>query len=241
MATPDYATLEAIALDAMQCNVATDAPFTTAEKLRDFNEAYATMWQIEGGRVTSINHADAWATATIDSTGSLVSDVTDIEEVLFAWVSTTQASIGTTAGDLLLDRVERDEIMWHRNRSLGGTYLVPKLFSIEQISAATGGTHDTTVNRVRLDMYPAVATVNLYLPIRYRATFTPLTNGANDTVPELTDLGARDAALLWAAACAPRAGRAELVPGIMSRVSDRTTQVLERKQRALQSADQEGP
>jgi hypothetical protein len=180
--------------------------------------------------------ATAWATSpTSGVTGVNVGLLTDIAEVLDLFYSTTSGSVGETAGDKALDRVEREQIMFRRRAGTAfGTYAIPKLYSITetlQTAATAAGT-----NLVQADIWPGVS--GIYLPLHYRPQFTPSAGGASE-VPDLTDLLTRDLELLAAAAMAPKVGRAEFVPSIMQRVSDRTRQALERKASAGSEAGQD--
>jgi hypothetical protein len=220
-----------LALDAIQANVATDPPFTAAEVRRHLNNAIALVYEIEGGSIKRVASATAWSVAqSADTTGKLTGILTDIKEVLRLFSSSVSGSTGA-AGDVEMDRAELSKIEWLRTHGAGlGTYTTPKLFAVTRLATATPG----DINKVTIDYWPGVS--GLYFPLHYVPQFT-LLDGASVTTPDLTDLGSRDAAYLAAAEMAPLNGRAELVPSIMTNVSEHTRLAVERKRAALQSGD----
>ncbi len=235
MAVLTYSEIVDLALDRIQANVSTDAAFTATELVRHVNDAYADVWEMSGGSLKRVNSATAWATSpTSGTTGVSTSLLTDIGEIRDVFHSVTVGSTGdVTAGDDPLEPVDLSEIQFMRaNQTLFGSYLVPKLYAVTRNFTVTVA----DVNKVQLDVWPAVT--GIYLPVHYIPQFTAL-DAATVTTPSVNDIESRDIALLAASRMAPLTGRAELVPGILADISQRTAAALERKLSSLMNARQD--
>lgn len=217
-------------LDALQSNVAVDLPFAFGagtEGERHINDAYAQVWELSGGGVLAATGGAAWTPApTVSASGKVTGVLTNVDEILHVWASTSGTSVGGEAGDLEMDHVELSEIQFYRQSQGQGTYPAPKLWAATRLRT----TVDADVNKFRLDVYPGV--VGFHFPIDYVPQFTPL-NGTTIVVPDVNDLESRDIAYLAALAMAPLEGRAELAPTIAMKVSEKTRLGLERKASAL--------
>lgn len=231
MAVLDFAALQNLFLDRLQANVATDPPFSAAEIARALNDAYADVWEISGGGTKTVASATAWVSAQT-ATGVVTGLLTDINAVLHVWASTTSGSVGVSAGDNELDKCELSMVQWLRKSSLTGTYDRPKVYAVSRIATAVPG----AVGLHRLDYWPSVT--GYYFPTEYKPQFTPI-DSVTVTTPDVNDLESRDIGLIAAAQRAPLIGRAELVPSILADVSNRTSEALRRKMKALLSADQD--
>lgn len=230
MAVLTLAQIKLLMLDRAQANVATDAPATVAEQERFINEAYADLWEISGGSVKRVASATAWTSAST-ATGIVAGILTDIAEVISLFQTTVSGSTGSET-DTELDQVELGYIKHVRGAFGYSNYSVPKLFALTRTATLT----PADVGKLRLDYWPSVT--GFFFPVHYRPQFTIL----DDTVvttPDVNDLESRDIGLLAAAKLAPLIGRAELVPSILADVSQRTSEMLERKLRSLVSADQD--
>lgn len=231
MAVLAYSALQNLFLDRAGANVTTDAPVSAAEIARFLNEAYADVWEISGGSIKSVASATAWTSAQT-ATGVVVGILTDINEVIRMWASTTSGSVGVSTDDNELDRVELSHVQWLRKSSLTGTYARPKVYALTRLATTT----PASVGLLRLDYWPSVT--GFYFPMEYQPQFTEI-DSSTVTTPDVNDLESRDIGLLAAARLAPLIGRAELVPSILADVSERTAKALERKMAALLSADQD--
>lgn len=220
-------------LDRCQANVAIDPPATTAEQERLINEAYADVYHISGGGIKRIAHGTAWTETKLDATGFLSGKITDISRITTVYRSVTVGSTGAV-GDTPLDPVDSGHLAWLRGQVGMGTYSVPKVYSLRRLDTTT----PADVNKLVLDYWPQSPAVNTYLPIHYIPQFTIL-DSVTVTTPNVNDLESRDIALLAAARLAPLIGRAELVPSILADVSQRTAAALERKMKAMLSAEQD--
>lgn len=230
MAVLTYTEISNLALDALQANVATDAPFTAAELLRYINDAYNMLWEESGGGIKVAKGSTLWVTQP-DSSGALTGKTTDINEITHLWALTAD-NFGGAAGDVELEKVDSSELFWRRAHSGVGTYTVPKIYAVSRLATAT----DADVNKVQVDIYPAAA--GRYYPAEYVPQFTPLDN-ATITVPDLNDTESRDVAFVAALWMAPAVGRAELVPGISARVSERTAKIIARRTSAQVAGKQD--
>lgn len=227
MAILVFSEISSLAQDRAQVNVATDAPLSAAEIARFINDAYSDVWEISGGSVKRVAGATAWATQpTADATGVSLGILTDIDEVIDLWATTTSASTGGGSGDVPLDRVEQAYIMHMRAASGYGSYTTPQVYALSKLATVT----PADVNKMRLDVFPGAS--GIYFPIHYVPQFSPI-DSATVTTPDVNDLESRDIALLAAARIAPLVGRAELVPSILADVSQRTQEAIERKMSAL--------
>ena len=98
MAVLTYSEIEAIMLDDLVANVSTDAPITSGvanEAGRYINDAYATIWEMSGGRVRKAPSANAWTSAQV-ATGTVQGTATDIAELLHVYATATApAAIST--------------------------------------------------------------------------------------------------------------------------------------------------
>lgn len=233
MAVLTYSALSDLVLDRVQANTSTDAPISAAEMARMLNDSYAVVWQISGGSVKSVASATAWTPAqSSGTTGVATGLLTDIEEIIHAWATTTSGSTGGGATDFEMDRVELSQVEFYRRNTGQGTYAVPKMYAITRLATTT----PADVNKVRLDYYPGVT--GLYFPIEYVPQFTPI-DSVTITTPDCNDLESRDIALIAAMRFAPLLGRAELVPAIAMDVSEATQKALERKWSALMQGKQD--
>jgi len=169
--------------------------------------------------------------------GTLIESITDASNLIMTKPATdstaTARSFSPSSSTNELERAELSEIEWLRSNGSGlGGYAAPKIYAVSRQETAT----PAGVNKVVLDVYPGVAA--LYFPVHYIPQFTPI-DSATVTTPDVNDLLSRDIALMAAARMAPLVGRAELVPSIVTDVSERTRHALERKEKALQSGDQD--
>ena len=98
MAVPTYSEIEVIALDDLVANVATDSPIATGvtnEAGRFINDAYATIWELTGGRIRKIASEAAW-TGAQRGRGFLHGIPTDIAEILQVFATASgPASVAT--------------------------------------------------------------------------------------------------------------------------------------------------
>lgn len=213
------------ALDRLQANVATDAPFTTAQINRQINDAYADIWDLTGTSVTKANHATLWTPSpAVSGTLLLTGVLANFKELLHVFLSTTVSSVGTTAGDVELTRMELPEILYRRNST--ALYGNTVGYAVERPEAAAAA----DVGKTNLHLWPA-SSATQYFPAHYIKTKTDLSTGTD--VPDVTELESRDIALIAAARLAPLSGRAELVPSLLADVSERTQVAMQAKFRAL--------
>lgn len=237
MAVLTYANLKNLAFDRAQVNVTTDAPVSDTEFARFINEAYSDVWQISGGRPKTVASATAWTSAN-SATGQVTGILTDVEDIIHVWASTTSGSVGTSAGDTELDRVELSYIMALRADGVGlPTYAAttpPKVYALSRKATTT----PASVNLLQLDYWPSVT--GFFLPIMYVPQFTEI-DSATVTTPDVNDLESRDIGLLCAARIAQMVQRNDLVPGILADVSMRTQAALARKMAALMDGKQDTP
>lgn len=232
-----YSEISDLTLDRVQANVSTDAPVSAAELLRHVNEAYADVYEASGGAYTKVAGSVLWtgggvASLAAEWTFPGSSGVEEVREFIQVWASTDVASTGAAATDVPLDPVDYAELLALRNSSGLGTYAAPKVRAVVRRSQ----TADTDGNRYDLYWWPSVA--GFYFPAHYVRQFDPFDGGASDK-PDVGDVESRDIALLAAARIAPLIGRAELVPSIISDLSERTRSSLERKLSAQLSAAQD--
>ena len=236
MSVLTYTQISDLALDRIQANVSTDAPFTSAQIARYINDAYRDVWEISGGQIVRAAHATVWASdATLPATGILTSTLTTIGSFEHVFNSTVEASTGeaVTNADDPVEPVEKDKIIFmQKHQSLYGSYTDPKMYAVERNFT----TVVADVNKVRILVWPAVA--SRYIPVHYVPQFTDI-DASTVTTPSVNDLESADIYLLAAARMAPRAGRAEFVPDILADISMRTQLALARKLEALLHARQE--
>jgi len=219
-------------LDTIQANVTTNPPFTAAQVLRAYNEAYNDVWEAEGGGITQVTGlGTTWTPSpTFATDGKLVGVLRDINEIIS--VGATLSSIGLVGDATTIDltRVERGRIQWLRDNTGLGTYAVPKLYSVTRIRASSDVA--ANVGRYDLDVWPGVGLY--YFPMDYVRQFVPLAGNATD-VPDVTDIGSRDICWLAAMNLAPLQNREQFVPGLLMRISEKTRLSLERKRTSLLS------
>lgn len=225
-----YSEISSEALDRAQANPTTNAAFTAAQIARLINDAYADVWEAEGGSMKRVASATAWTSAQL-ATGVVAGILTDTNDIISVFSSTTSGSTGYSTGDEELDRVELEVIQACRSASGLGTYARPKMYAVSRMATVT----PADVGKLQLDYFPNVT--GFYLPTHYQANFTPI-DSATVTTPDVSDLGSRDIMLLTAAKMAPLNQRPELVEGILRDISDRNAALRERKLKALVSADQ---
>lgn len=230
MATLTGAEIAALALDRAQANVSTDLPITTTEQLRFINDAYATVYEVSGGRTLKVASATAWTSAQL-ATGVVAGILTDVAEIKTLWASTTSGSTGASSGDYPLRKVEMEVIQARRGASTGtyGTYSRPMEYATMRLSTSTAA----DVNKLELHYWPPVT--GFYFPILYLAEFTPLT-ALDTSKPNVNDLESRDIALLAAVTYSQLMSRHDLVPGLLMDVSEKTRLGLERRSTALMDA-----
>src|SRR3990172_3583186 len=208
-----------IMLDRANANAAVDAPLVTAERFRFMNEAYADVWEIEGGAAKRATHANAWNEASDDGTGFLTGKLTEIGEILRVWSSGTAGSVGRTNGDIELVKADPPPINYLPSwgglavgsaTPIGqvGEYATPKVYCAYRHDSAA-----VAANANKFDMEAWPALTGRYYPIEYVLQFVPL--AADADVPNLTDVGSRDVALLAAARIAPLVDRGDLVQSIL--------------------------
>lgn len=232
MATPSYSELKNLAFDRAQVNVTTDAPISDTEFARFINEALRDVYNISGGREKTVASATAWTSAEA-ATGQVAGILTDVEDILHVWASTTSGSVGVSSGDTELDKAELSEILALRANSSGyPTYLRPKKYAVTRKATTTVA----DVNKLQLDYWPSVT--GFYLPIMYVPQFSEI-DSATVTTPDLNDIEARDGGLICAARIAQAVGRSELVPGIFADISTRTQTLMDRKLRAMLDGKQD--
>jgi hypothetical protein len=167
-------------------------------------------------------------------TGARVLYVTDASNLTMSVVSGGSGGSSTktftpTDGPYELNRSDLSLIQALRSTSGYGSYSIPKVYSITRLDTTT----PSAVGLVQLDWWPSVT--GYYFPIHYVPILTPL-DSATVTTPNVTDIGSEDIAYLAAAELAPLLGRAELVPSITLRLSERTRLALERRESALLAA-----
>lgn len=223
-----------LTLDRVQGNVATDPPFSAAVVLRHINEAYADIYEVSGGGYLTSSHTTLWSSNSDQAIITGTASTSAIAKVITVWASANTTSVGEIVGDTPMDRVDPGTIHALRAASTGlGTYARPKCYAMVR-KAMTAA--DTTTSRYDLLVYPLVA--SFFFPVFYRKEFIPMDGGASD-VPDLNDIETRDMYLLAAARLAPLNGRAELVPSIVGDISMRTKELLDRRAKARQDADQD--
>lgn len=231
MATLTYSQLSTLFLNRVQANTPTDAPIDAATIAEHLNQAYAELWEMSGGAVKTVASATAWTSAQT-ATGVVTGILTDINEILSVWASTTSGSVGVSSGDNLLDKAELPFIQWLRKSFLTGTYDRPKCYAVTRLATTT----PASVGLHRLDYWPSVT--GYYLATEYVPQFTPI-DSSTVTTPDLNDLESRDLALLAAMDAAPLIGRAELVPGIAASITSKNGLIALRKRQALLAGDQD--
>ena len=210
-----------------------DSPVDATALARFLNDAYASIYAISGARMKTVASASAWTTAQ-SATGVVAGTLTDAEDVIRVWASTTSGSVGQSPNDVELDRVELSVIHSMRSNTGMPTYLVPKLYAVHRKATITVA----DVNKLQLDYWPSVT--GFYLPTQYAAQFAPI-DAATVTTPDVNDLESRDIALLAAARIAPIVGRQEFVPSILADLSANTQAALARQIRAMMDAKQDAP
>jgi hypothetical protein len=236
MATLTYTESNDLILDRLQANVATDPPFSPAEILRHYNEAYGDVWELSGGALTAVTGAaTTWTPSpTTGTDGRLVGVLRDIKEVLHVGATLTAAGLVGDPATIDLRPVDRSYIQWLRDNTTVGTYATPKMYAVTRIRASSDVA--ANVGRYDLDVWPGIA--SYFFPMEYVRQFSPLA-GVGTDVPDVNDLESRDIPLLAAMRMAPLSGRAELVTSIAADISERTQKALERKFSALISAGQD--
>lgn len=240
MAVLTYTQIQALTLDELQANVTTDAPIDTsanAELSRAINDAYAQIWEMSGGTLTTAAHATLWTPSPATSgTQTLAGAIASIGEIVHLWVGTTSGSTGASSGDTLLERRELSEIQWLRanaSSTVLGTYAESKLYAVSKASTTT----PANVNKLTIELWPASAGTRYY-PAHYIPQFTDI-DASTVTTPDVNDIQSRDIAYLAAISLAPRLGRAALVPGIASKLSESTRAMLDRKVSSMVDARQD--
>jgi hypothetical protein len=148
--------------------------------------------------------------------------------------ATVDLTFGKVTGEYELVQRDYDEIAFWRTRSGFGSYSIPKIYAVTRQATTT----PAQVGILRLDYYPG--TTAYYFPMQYVPQFTQI-DASTVTTPDVNDLESRDIGLLAAARLAQVIGRAELVPGILGDVSNRTAAALKRKMEAMVSASQSTP
>ena len=238
MAVLTFNNISDLALDRIQANVSTDAPFTAAQIARQINDAYADIWEVAGGQLVRAAHATVWVTdASLPASGFMTSTLTTIGEFIEVFASATSGSTGDvmTNSDVTLDPVELEEVLFMRqNQTAFGLYTRPKIYSVTRNFTTTVA----DVNKVRIDIWPGTTSPTQYIPVHYKPQFTDI-DASTVTTPSVNDIESRDIALLAAARMAPLAGRAEFVPGILADLSARTQAALARKIEAMLHPRQE--
>jgi hypothetical protein len=111
-----------------------------------------------------------------------------------------------------------------------GSYTKPKVYAITRIATPSAG----TTNLLQLDYWPGVS--GFYFPLAYVPQFLEI-DAVTNTVPDVNDLEARDAALMAAIRLAVTYGRPEFVPNIFADLSTRGQEIMQLKAKAVVSAD----
>lgn len=225
MAVPILADLRTAVRDYTVTNVTVDPPISDAVALRTLNDAYADIWEATGSSATKAAHATLW-TPSPPVAGNFIfaGAVANIKEVLRIFRSTTVGSVGSTAADFELDRMELSEMNFRRRSA--DIYPDPIAYALERSEPAAAA----DVGKLTLHIYPDIGSTVYYLPAHYVKTKTDLSADAD--VPDLTELLARDVALLAAVRLAPRVGRPELVGDLEKQFSERTREAFRGRDRA---------
>jgi hypothetical protein len=226
-----YSAIKNLAFDRAGVNVTTDAPISDTVFARFVNDAYADVYAISGSRIKNVASATAWTSAQT-ATGVVTGILTDVEELLHVYASGTSGSVGVTAGDSELDKVEASFGEYLRHSNATGTYAVPKFYWIDRLATAT----PASVGLLTLNYWPGVT--GFYLPIKYAAQFTEI-DSATVTTPDVNDLESRDIGLLTAVRICQDQDHYERVPGIIADISQRTAELLQRKLAAMMHAKQD--
>lgn len=217
--------IRTLALERLQANVDVDPPFDDTQILGHINDAYADVWEIWGGALKRVAGATLWTPQpAVDLGGTFTSVLTDIDDVREVFYSITPGSVGdVVAGDTVLEPTTYSTIMRIReNQGMFGSYARPMLYAI----GPGFSTVPADANKLQLDVWPGKIGANF--PTHYVPQFT-LLDYVTVTVPSVNDLASRDIGLLAAVRMGPLSGRAELVPGIMADVSQRTQEGIARK------------
>jgi hypothetical protein len=177
----------------------------------------------------AIKHTDAWDEAsTSATTGKLTGKVVDVGDIIM--VFRTATDVVPDADDPVLDPVDPARIYYLRQSTGLGGYGSSKLYAAVRDATTTAA----DVNRVLLELYPAVASE--FIGMHYIPQFTVLADGET---PNVNDLESRDIAYIAAMRLAPLMGRASMLPSIALMISRRTQLGLERKIEALLHARQD--
>jgi hypothetical protein len=227
MAVPIVSEMRTTVRDRTVTNSTLNQPITDVEILRELNEAYTDIWEYFGLSTTQAAHATLW-TPSPPVAGNFVfaGQVANIKEILRVFRSTTAGSVGVTAADFELDRIELTEMMYRRRVS--DLYADPQCYALERPDAA-GVAAD--VGKIRLHLWPDIGTTVYYLPAHYVKTKTALS--ADSDSPDVPELLARDISLIAAARLCPAASRTDDVyASIVSDISERTRNAMEGATRA---------
>ena len=241
-----WADIDALALEKVGGNVATDGPFTAAQRLVHAKHALSDVWEAIGGRMTRVAGTDLWsggASSSAEST-KLMDPSYDttfgsnlIEDIISVWASTNDTSVGTVVGDVPLDRVDVQELLALRGSSGLGSYASPKLYAIVR-EAVTDATEDTLLkmDRFRLYWYPSVAGFWFPALVSIKAPFPANLTAA--VYPDLSPRHAMDVALLMAARFARLMKRDELAAQIEGEASEAVQMLFAKRRGILMSPDQ---
>lgn len=236
MAALTYTESSSLILSLLQANTANNPPFTAAQILEQYNNAYSDVWEDEGGANSSVTGAGTtWTPSPTTLTdGKLVGVLRDIRQVLHVGATTSASGLVGDAATNPLDRVEYARIQWLRGSGGVGTYAIPQVYSVTRKRASSDVA--ANVGRYDLDVWPGVA--GYYFPMEYIKQFAPLAGSGTD-VPDVTDLGSRDICHIAAFRMAPLSDRARLATVIASGISQKSREMMARKMNALISADQD--
>lgn len=217
--------IRTLALNRLQANVSTDAPVTTAQLDEQINDSYSELWEVAGASTKKSTHATLWTPSpAVAGTLALAGQVSNFKELLRVYLSGTVGSVGQTAGDVELDRMEMAELMYRRRTSdLYGNTVAYAVERLEPDAAAD-------IGKITIQLWPA-ASATQYFPAHYVRNRTTLVNASD--VPDVTEGESRDIALMAAMKLAPLVGRQELVPGIIADITQKTRSALDSKFRAL--------
>lgn len=235
MSVLTYTNIIELAQREAQCFVTTDPPFSSADLLVHANSAYQIVYEESGGGLIKANgmwdlgaSAGTFCVAGSASTAEIAKPV----NVLFS------ASSSETSADVPLRRVDLQEIFALKAASAGlGTYDNPKAYAIVRESPAPSG--DTSTNVYGIYVWPpTVGATHYYVHLHYRRQFDPFDGGVSD-VPDVNDVESYDIAYTMGAILAPLAGRAELVPAIVNKISREMQAKIKRRLDAQIVAEQQ--
>ena len=153
--------LEGILLDDLQSNVSTDPPVSTfasagsiaaAQSYKFLFDAALRLYEMSGGTVKAAASSTLWTPdPSSGTTGKATGILTTISKIINLWATTTAGSTGGGSGDVLLKKVELQELEGMRMHAAGlGSYLVPQAFAVSQIQTATAA----NVGLLQLDYWP---------------------------------------------------------------------------------------